>query len=176
MEITARQDPANPAEPQCITVYIPTFPPAPLSFSSQLSLPFGLGQYHLPTHCITNTMTNNHSRSSVVSVLFSLISETSLRRHSRLFLFLDFVGIPLGLLMYPGTVSPVLHCLGLTRTLFTFSSVCCGSLPWPGEEDCELSVVTPYLFVAFVTVVNPRVHSCAFVRCHPPSCLVCLRL
>ena len=56
-------------------------------------------------------------RSSVVSVLFSLISETSLRRHSRLFLFLDLVGIPLSLLMYLGTVSPVLHCLGLTRIM-----------------------------------------------------------
>ncbi|KAI6875781.1 hypothetical protein KC323_g24 [Hortaea werneckii] len=61
-------------------------------------------------------------RSSVVSVLFSLISETCLRTHSRLFLFLQLVRRPLSLLMSPGTVSLVLHCLQLTRT--SFSSDC----------------------------------------------------
>ncbi|KAI7165328.1 hypothetical protein KC349_g25 [Hortaea werneckii] len=53
-----------------------------------------------------------------LSVLFSLISETCLRTHSRLFLFLQPVQRPLSLLMSLGTVSLVLHCLQLTRTPF----------------------------------------------------------
>ena len=57
-------------------------------------------------------------RSSVVSVLFSLISETSLRTFTRLFLFLKPVFEPLGLLMFKGTVSLVSHYLQLTRTIF----------------------------------------------------------
>jgi len=65
----------------------------------------------------------------VVSVLFSLISETLLRKHSRLYLFLKLEGRPLGLLMSLLTVSPVLHCLRLTRTtFFIMSFAACGSL------------------------------------------------
>ena len=44
-------------------------------------------------------------RSSVVSVLFSLISETGLRTNSRLFLFLKPADKSLGLLILVGTVS-----------------------------------------------------------------------
>jgi len=46
---------------------------------------------------------------------------------------LDLVGIPLGLLMYLGTVSPVLHCLGLTRISLFHHFV--ALLLWLGEED-----------------------------------------
>jgi hypothetical protein len=59
-------------------------------------------------------------RSSVVSVLFSLISETFLREHSRLFLFLKPADGSLGLLTAVGTVSPVFHYLWPTR-LFSLS-------------------------------------------------------
>jgi hypothetical protein len=55
-------------------------------------------------------------RSSVVSVLFSLISETFLRENSRLSLFLKSAGEALGLLIFPGTVSPVSHYFWQTRT------------------------------------------------------------
>lgn len=55
-------------------------------------------------------------RSSVVSVLFSLISEIRLRSKHWLYLFLSFGGWPLGLPMLSSTVSLVLHCFQMTRT------------------------------------------------------------
>jgi hypothetical protein len=54
-------------------------------------------------------------RSSVVSVLFSLIAKTTLRGHSRLSLFLYSVDDSLGLLIVVDTVSPVSHYLRCTR-------------------------------------------------------------
>ena len=52
------------------------------------------------------------------SVLFSLISETFLREHSRLFLFLKVVFWSLGLLIPEGTVSLLSHFLELYAILF----------------------------------------------------------
>ena len=50
--------------------------------------------------------------------------------------FLDLGGRPLGLLMSPATVSPVLHCLGLTRmSLFISLSAL---LQFAGEEGLGL--------------------------------------
>ena len=59
------------------------------SFLLQLSLPFGLDQVSLHnTSPMLDPLANLLALIGVVSVLFSLISETSLRTHSRLFLFL----------------------------------------------------------------------------------------
>jgi len=62
-------------------------------------------------------------RSSVVSVLFSLISETSLRTHSRLFLFLESARRPLGLPIVSGqSVVGIALPPADANTIFTFSS------------------------------------------------------
>ncbi|KAH9877851.1 hypothetical protein J1614_003068 [Plenodomus biglobosus] len=61
-------------------------------------------------------------RSSVVSVLFSLISETSLRTQSRLFLFLKPVCSSLGLPTVADTVPQLLHYLLVRRDFFIESS------------------------------------------------------
>lgn len=76
-------------------------------------------------------------RSSVVSVLFSLISERSLQETIlRLFLFLAYGWFPLCLHMIPSTVFLVLHCLQVTRKpKFSRLFIACVWLVQRGEEE-----------------------------------------
>jgi hypothetical protein len=86
-----------------------------------------------PTSIPQGDSANSHHslwlRSSVVSVLFSLIAETPSWMVSRFHLFFVQLVVPLGLLMATGTVSLVLHYLGLTRIII-FSL---RDSPWAGS-------------------------------------------
>jgi hypothetical protein len=92
-------------------------------FANVYARPFGCKCHHFTLRDLFSIQTdtdNPHSRSSVVSVLFSLISETFLRELLRLSTFWIYRG-PLSLLMPPVSVASI--ALPLADANLPFSSV-----------------------------------------------------
>jgi len=104
-------------------------------------------------------------RSSVVSVLFSLISETFLRELLRLSTFWTYRG-PLSLLMPPVSVASIALPLADANLFFTLfiSLFACGDV---GEDAPVISPIVPPPVMRYRYANHRAYVECRFVYAHP---------